>query len=295
MNAAGPKLRPPAVAGRFYDRDPARCAAAAAACCAARTKVSLPPRLFGGVVPHAGWVCSGAVAGETLSALAARTEAKTVVLTGSVHTMAIWNPALETADAWQTPLGAVEIDHELRGAIGRIAGFGVMDMAHENEHSLEVELPLMITAFGRGVKIVPVLIPPAGEAVAWGEAIGGLLRKWREPAVMVCSTDFTHYGPSYRFTPRGVGPEAIRWAHGENDRRLLDLVKAMDAEAIVPEVASRSNACGAGALAATVACCRMMGATAGHELAHMNSQEVLAPLGHADGLNSVGYAGIVFG
>ncbi len=296
MSTTYTHIRPPAVAGRFYEGDPARCAVVAAKFCEpGPVAAAVPAVLHGAIVPHAGWICSGRVAGETLALLARRTAARTVVLTGSVHTMAIWAPALESADAWQTPMGNVAVDHQLRAALSRIDGFAAMDMAHEREHSLEVELPFMIQSMGTRVKIVPCLIPPHEKAVAWGEAIGAVLSTWHEPAVMICSTDFTHYGPNYGFTPRGDGLTGIRWAHEENDRALLNRIAKMEAEPIVAEVAATHSACGAGAIAATVACCRKLGSTAGYLLRHTNSQDVLAPLGYADGRNSVGYAGVVFG
>ena len=255
----------------------------------------LPATLYGGIVPHAGWICSGRVAGATLATLARHTPARTIVLTGSVHTIALWNPALDTTDAWDTPLGPVAVDTVLRDAIASLPGFGALDMAHEREHSLEVNLPLIRHAFGPDVKFVPCLIPPVDEAAQWGRQIGRLLRQWQEPAIMIASSDFTHYGPNYRFTPHGIGDAGHQWAHQENDRRLLSMIEQMQAEKVVSEARSRLNACGGGAIAATIACCAELGATHGHVLLHTNSADELAPLGHTDRSNSVGYAAIVFG
>lgn len=307
MTFTSSRTRPPAVAGRFYQADAQRCAADAAQLCHAVEDAALPGAgpgagagtgtLYGGIVPHAGWVCSGRVAGLTWATLAAHTQARTIVLTGSVHTAAIWNPTLDSADAWQTPLGPVAVDVELRRALAELsgAGMGTLDMAHEREHSLEVNVPLIYQCFSEGVRIVPCLIPPVEEAAGWGRQIGKLLRDWHEPVIMVASSDLTHYGPNYRFTPFGVGEDARRWAHEENDRRLLTLIENMEVDRIVGEAASRLNACGGGAIAATMACCAELGATRGYVLAHTDSTAELAPLGHGDPNNSVGYAGVVFG
>jgi len=288
-------MRQPAVAGRFYAADPDRCAQdvrrlSEAGTEDARTDVSTA---YGAIVPHAGWICSGDVAGRTLTALAEETQAKTVVLTGSIHTMAVLGPALDTADAWWTPLGSIEVDAELRRTLGELPGFQPLDMAHEREHSLEVQLPFIREAFGADARIVPCLIPEHQEAPRWGRRIGEVLADWPRPAVMVASSDLTHYGPNYRFTPQGVGEAGCRWAQEVNDRRLIDRLEQLDTDAIVPETRQQKNACGGGGIAATVACCEQLGAQQGRLLAHTSSTEALASLGHADPNNYVGYAGML--
>ncbi|MBI1370663.1 MAG: AmmeMemoRadiSam system protein B [Planctomycetes bacterium] len=298
MAHAASRIRPPAVAGRFYAADERRCAADAARYCVPVASLQqLPPTLYGALVPHAGWICSGRVAGMTWATLARRTAAKTIVLTGSVHTMAVFNPTLDSADAWATPLGPLAVDTDLRDALAQLPGAAVqtLDMAHEYEHSLEVQAPMIRAAFGDETRIVPCLIPPAADAVQWGEAIGKLLVNWHAPVVMVVSSDLTHYGPNYRFTPHGVGEAGVTWAHDTNDRRVLDMMLAMNEADIVHETHQHQNACGGGAIAATLAACRALGASHGYLLEHTHSVRELAPLGHSDGLNSVGYAGIVFG
>ena len=74
----------------------------------------------------------------------------------------------------------------------------------------------------------------------------------------LASSDLTHYGPSYRFTPAGVGEAALEWAKA-NDRRLLERVTDLAAEQVVPEARAHANACGAGAIAAMLAACRETG------------------------------------
>jgi AmmeMemoRadiSam system protein B len=150
-------------------------------------------------------------------------------------------------------------------------------------------------AFGEGVKIVPVMIPPVDDAAAWGREIGRVLADWPEPVVMLASSDLTHYGPNYQFTPMGVGEEGRRWAMEVNDRRLLGLIERMQSGDIVGETQRAHNACGGGAIAATIACCQVLGAEAGHVLCHSDSTAELAAIGYGDSMNSVGYAGVVFG
>jgi len=289
-------VRNPAVAGRFYDDDPNGCAQKAAMFTRPPAQApTLPETCVGAVVPHAGWICSGRIAGETFRALASHTEARVFVMTGSVHTMHISRPALDAMDAWATPLGDVLVERDLRQAMANLPGFEAIDDAHTREHSLEVQLPLMQSVFGHGFRIVPCMIPPAERAAEWGNAIGELLNTWREPVAMICSVDLTHYGPNYRFTPEGDGPDGVRWAHDVNDRRLLDMVEKLDTDAVLRDAAEHKSTCGGGALAATLAACRAMGATAGHLIEHSSSDAVLTPIGRADHRNSVGYAGVLLG
>lgn len=291
-----------AVAGQFYEGDAAQCADDAAFYCqyaeglaegVAGTSAEAPPgHVYGAVVPHAGWVCSGRVAGMTYAALRGRTKAKTFVLTGSVHTVRMDRPTVDPHDVWETPVGDVVVDGALRDAIGKLDGFCVDAAAHAREHSLEVQAPLMRTVFGEELKIVGCLVPPHEDAVKWGESLGELLKDWGEEVCVIASSDLTHYGPNYSFNPGGYGDVGYRWAH-ENDRRLLEMIERYDAESVVSETCQRQNACGGGAIAATMAACRVLGATRGFTLEHTDSTRELSPLGHGDANNSVGYASVL--
>ena len=290
-------IRKPAVAGRFYEAVGQRCRADAERMSVgpASDEPALPQTLVGALVPHAGWICSGRVAGLTFRALQSRTQARTFILTGSVHTMAIPGPTLDSAEAWATPLGEAPVDIALRDALAELDDVTALDMAHQYEHSLEVQLPLMQVVFGEDIQIVPCLIPPDDRAPQWGQAIGRLLKDWPEPVIMIASSDLTHYGPNYSFTPHGVGGAGYRWAHDINDRQLLDKIEQMNAEAIVPETRTAHSACGGGAIAATITACTEQGAGRGYLLEHTDSTRELAEHGYRDESNSVGYAAVVFG
>ncbi len=289
-------VRQPIVAGRFYEAIGDRCAADAEPLCAQPLGESaeVPETIVAAIVPHAGWVCSGRIAGGTFRTLAQRTSARTFLVTGSVHTMRLSRPTLDEADAWATPLGIVPVDLALREAVGELEEVDTLHAAHHHEHSVEVNLPLMQTAIGEDIRFVACMIPPEPEAPKWGEAIGRRLADWPEPVAMICSVDLTHYGPNYGLTAGGIGARGLQWAR-ENDRRLIDCIEQMDAEAIVSETAARHNSCGGGAIAATVSAARAMGAAKAVVLEHTDSSRELARLGYEDHDNAVGYAGIVFG
>jgi AmmeMemoRadiSam system protein B len=139
-------------------------------------------------------------------------------------------------------------------------------------------------------KVAPIMVPINKTAPEVGQAVGRTLQSYKYNATVVGTTDLTHYGPGYGFTPYGVGPDALRWAKDENDRRFIDLVCAMRDGDLVAEASKRHNACNSGAAAATIAAVRVLGATRGVLLRHTTSSEVLGGE-HED---AVGYAGIVF-
>ncbi|MCX5649161.1 MAG: AmmeMemoRadiSam system protein B, partial [Planctomycetota bacterium] len=105
----------------------------------------------------------------------------------------------------------------------------------------------------------------------------------------------THYGPAYGFAPKGVGEAALRWVRDENDRRMIDLALRLDAEAAVPEAEARLNACGSGAVAATLAAARELGAVQGYLVHYTTSFDVMKERMGRRGFDAaVGYAGLLF-
>ena len=112
--------------------------------------------------------------------------------------------------------------------------------------------------------------------------------------VVLGSTDLTHYGPRYGFTPMGAGKSALQWAKDVNDRKFIDLTLKLDARGLLADAAESCNSCGAGAVAATIAAAKELGKTEGKLLAHTTSNEVMQQKMGTSSQDSVGYAAIVF-
>ncbi len=281
-------------AGSFYDSDPAACRRSAEEILQrASLPEDLPERLFGGLVPHAGWTFSGATAALTLKALEQRGRLSRVVVFGADHWGIAAGAAIFEEGSWATPLGEVHVDGELAAGLRKACPSLRGDTrAHAREHSIEVQLPLM-QMLRPDVRIVPINVSPGPEAEGLGRAVGEVLARDFAGASVIGSTDLTHYGPQYGFTPGGVGPAGLEWAR-ENDRRVLKLIETMRAEKVIEETSSRMNACGGGAVAATVAACSAMGATKGIVLEYATSAEIMASLYQAPAEDAVGYAAVVF-
>ena len=287
----------------FYPAAPAQCQRMArqlvfgAADAAAEAPSLVAARWTGAIVPHAGWVASGAIAGQSLRTLAAGwgRPPQVVVVFGAVHTpIDLPLAALDSHTRWAVPGGESAVARELgERLVGRSDLFAVDDRLHAREHAVEVELPL-IQAVWPAATVLPVEVPAIEDAQQIGRRAAEQVRSTSVDAVFLASSDLTHYGPSYGFTPAGVGAAALEWAK-DNDRRLLDLVTAMAVDRIVPEVRSRANACGGGAIAAMLSACRELGATRAEVLRHANSFETLRDVAPQRAVDAVGYAAVVVG
>jgi MEMO1 family protein len=307
---AGPKqgaltVRPPAVAGRFYPAEAQACRAQAESYVngsgSAGSNAALGRNWIGGIVPHAGWICSGAIAGRTIAAVAAAQRQQgrpvdVVVIFGAVHSAAPLDvAALDSHARWDVPGGPSDLPEAVERRLIQSSAdlFRVDERFHESEHAIEVELPLIQVPWPDAM-ILPVEVPAIEGAAEIGIATAKALEQSGLSAVFLASSDLTHYGPGYRFTPAGIGLAGLEWAKS-NDRRMLDLIAEMAVDRIVPEAHNRLNACGSGAIAAMLAACRERGATGGRILRHANSFETLAEVAPHGPENAVGYASVVIG
>jgi AmmeMemoRadiSam system protein B len=290
------QARKPIVAGQFYPGQHDSCVDEIKECLEARTlSESLPETIVAGIVPHAGWTFSGSLAALVFSAIKQRHEkVHTFVIFGAAHGYFGPTPAIDDSDFWETPLGEVAIDEELAGAV-LSSGTAVSDSAaHRAEHSIEVQVPFIQHLFPEA-EILPIIVPPSEQAVSLGEAFGDIMKlKAGKKIVCIGSTDLTHYGPRYGFTPMGTGAEALKWADRVNDRKFIDLALKLEAQSLLTSAAENCNACGAGAAAAAVAAAKKLGKTEGLLLAHTNSNEIMLRKMGTTSAESVGYAAIIF-
>jgi AmmeMemoRadiSam system protein B/AmmeMemoRadiSam system protein A len=151
----------------------------------------LPPKLL--IVPHAGYVYSGPVAGRAYVHLARSAgRIARVVLLGPAHRVALRGLAVPTVDAFTTPLGSVAIDPQARDALADLPQVVADDRPHALEHSLEVQLPFLQTVLGNGFTLLPLAV---GRATT-DEVAEVIERLWGgDETVFVVSTDLSHYLP----------------------------------------------------------------------------------------------------
>jgi len=254
----------------------------------------LPDKIVAGIVPHAGWVFSGDLAGLVFAAFRCQYDhVEVFVILGAAHSYVGAQPVVGPETYWETPLGRIEVNREWIDRLLKAGWVGQSNTAHRSEHSIEVQVPFIQYSFPRA-QICPIVVPPTAQAVPLGQCLGEWIRGQDRPIVCLASTDLTHYGPRYGFVPQGSGREGIQWAAQVNDRRFIDLALAMKPEQMLTEAAENVNACGPGAAAAAVAAAKAFGKTEGQLLAYTNSHRVMADKMDTFSLDSVGYAAMVF-
>lgn len=142
------------------------------------------------IVPHAGYVYSGSTAGKAFHELAkAANKIKRVVLLGPSHRVGFQGIAFCSADFFRTPLGDIPVDHSAMVAISDLPQVGLLDRAHDQEHSLEVQLPFLQTVLS-DFKLVPLVVGDADKRTV----ADVIERLWGDDSTLfVISSDLSHY------------------------------------------------------------------------------------------------------
>jgi AmmeMemoRadiSam system protein B len=264
--------REPAVAGRFYPGEPDRLRAEVARHLGAAPAVA-PVCAIGVLAPHAGYMYSGPVAGATFASV--EVPARAIVLCPN-HTGLGAAASLWADGGWRTPLGRVPVDRGLAAALAACPLVEADHAAHALEHALEVELPFL-QARRPDVAIAPLCLGPLDleECEALGKAVAAAARSCSPAALVVASSDMSHYLPA---------DEAER-----QDRRALDALLALDPERLHRTV-RREGITMCGVVPATVMlfAARELGATAARLVRYASSGDVTG-----DRSSVVGYAGAI--
>ncbi len=263
-------MRQPTVAGQFYPSGEKGLKKELRRCFS-NVEVS-DCNAIGAVVPHAGYVYSGAVAAHSYAHLI---KADTYVIFGPNHT-GYGSAVSVSQDVWSTPLGEVETDVEL----GRCLAGTIIDMdeiAHRYEHSIEVQIPFLQHRFKNPFKILPICMGLQDEetAVEVGTEVARATKELGKNVSFIASSDFTHY-QSQEVAQR-------------IDEYLIEAVVDMD----VPELYRRraemnASVCGYGPIAAMLTATQAMGARGAELLKYATSGDV-----SGDTNAVVGYAAIV--
>ena len=267
-------LRLPAVAGRFYPSNPAELTATI------HRLTEIEPNtqtvmVKACLVPHAGYMYSGAVAGAVFSRI--RLPQKILIL-GVRHYPRGAPAAILSSGAWRTPLVDVPIDESLARTL-RVACPLLREdsVAHGQEHSLEVQLPFL-QVLAPGFTFVPVALGTVRfeDLVSVGEAVGRVLAESSEEILLLTTSDLNHYEDDA--TTRVKDRKAVE--------RLLDL----DARGLYDTCRNEQiSMCGLGPAVAMITALRLMGVTAGELVRYATSADVSGDLSAV-----VGYAGMTF-
>lgn len=261
------------VAGQFYPGQPRVLAETVSHFLAAAEAPGAAPTIAA-MVPHAGYVYSGAVAGKTLGS--ARL-APTVILFGPNHTgmgrpLAVWEEGF-----WELPGGGLNVDEALADAlIEAVPGFVADFDAHLHEHSLEVVLPFL-AAINPDTRIVPVAVSERRlEALlAAGKALAGVIKAAGQPVSLVVSSDMSHYVTQAQAKAR--------------DSLALEKILALDPAGLYEVVRAKGiSMCGVLPMTLALSAALELGATSARLAAYATSGEA-----SGDFERVVGYAGVI--
>lgn len=265
-------LRRPAVAGRFYPAEPEDLKAAVESYLV-KGQQRVP--VIGIVAPHAGYMYSGHVAGAVYSRI--EIPNRNVVLCPN-HTGYGAPLSIMRAGAWETPFGPMQIDEELSSALIAADPYFTDDAeAHRFEHALEVQLPFIQHIAGANVRFVPITVGTSNwqRLEDLGKAIGIVLRKLNQTALIIASSDMNHYESDAQTRVK--------------DQKAIDQVLQLDARGLYDVVRKENiSMCGYGPTVAMLTAAKELGASKAELVKYATSGDVSRDLDHV-----VGYAGMI--
>jgi len=264
-------IRAAAVAGQFYPRDREGLLKTVEKL----VDTTLPKQEVRCVImPHAGYIYSGPVAGKTISHVNVK---DTVLILGPNHTGLGLPYSIMSEGAWETPLGEIKIDSGLAKLILQDSKFIKIDEnAHMFEHSIEVELPFL-QYFNKDLSMVPMIISDLNLQYfkSVGQEIARAIKQHTKPTLIVASTDMTHYQPHDMAK--------------DKDAQAIEAILKLDVEGLNKVIKKRNvSMCGFAPVAVAIYACLELGAKKAELIDYKTSGDITG-----DYSSVVGYAGII--
>ena len=203
------------------------------------------------VAPHAGWYYSGVPAAMAVSSLCR--EAETVAVIGG-HLPAGMPLLAAEEEGVKTPFGTMKIDAELREAfkkqvfagINPAGNIGVRSDRYQ-DNTVEVLLPMVHYYFPRS-ELLWLRFPAEISSFEAGKLLAESARNLGRRIAVLASTDLTHYGDNYGFSPKGRGKPALEWVKMVNDAAFIAAVLEGDPSQVLERAEKDHSACSAGAV-----------------------------------------------
>jgi AmmeMemoRadiSam system protein B len=267
-------LRPPAVAGQFYPSHPQELSALVARLSHSE-KSENKKHVKACLVPHAGYMYSGAVAGAVFGSIQLP---KKILLLGVRHFPRGEALAVNSKGAWRTPLGDVPIDEQLAARLCQECALLREDsVAHSREHSLEVELPFL-QCLDPGFSFVPVAVGTLNfdVLVATGQGIARVLQESEEEILVVTSSDMNHYEDDQTTKVK--------------DSMAMERLLKLDAAGLYDVCRlEKISMCGLGPAIVMLTAMNALGSARAELISHLTSGDVTGERNRV-----VGYAGMIF-
>jgi len=273
-------VRKPAVAGAFYPANPVELKNQIDIFLKNVEKKEFDGRIFGLMVPHAGYVYSGQVAAHCFKQLQGLSF-DTVVIIGMSHYAYFEGISVYDTGYYETPLGLVEIDTELASSLIKShPKIKSLKEAQSEEHSLEVEIPFLQQVLKKGFRIVPILMSNPGDCQILANS---LISHYKGKKILfIASSDMSHYPPDE--------------IANEIDKITLSLIEGMDMNKLVawlnePHEKCSTLLCGSGAVLTLMLIAKEFGITQPEILSYANSGDVPVI---GDKSRVVGYGAVIF-
>ncbi|MEF8848138.1 MAG: MEMO1 family protein [Candidatus Thermoplasmatota archaeon] len=282
-------------AGRFYESSPEKLKKQIKNCFLEERGPGKLPNIIKGkknvrgvVVPHAGYIFSGAIAAHSFYEIANNGFADNFILLGPNHSGTGSAISTITKGKWETPLGEISINQSLAKKIAN----DIIDMdetAHQKEHSLEVQLPfLQYIADKKDFGFVPISLSlqdyKTSKEIA--QIITKAIRKTDGKTIIIASSDFSHIGFNYMSMPP-KDMEVDDYAE-KQDKKAIKKIIDMDPKGLIETVEDQNiSMCGYGPVSAMLLASKNLGSKNAELLKYGSSYEV------SPGSNCVGYGAIV--
>jgi hypothetical protein len=274
-------IRPPVVAGSFYELNREFLKKQIEQC----FKHNLGPKsikqrkILAAIVPHAGYEYSGPIAAWVYSAL----ESANFIILGPNHTGIGSNFAISKKGLWKTPLGDVAIKEDVAEKLMEECKLLEYDiLAHDKEHSIEVQLPFLQYKFGSDFKFVPICVRNEfpdqmllDSCKMVGRKIAEVIKKTKEKWIVLASSDFSHYIPQ----------ELAK----ETDKFLIkSILKLKEDEFFAKVNQKNATVCGFGPIVVAMSAAKELGSKKAELLKYATSGDITEETGSV-----VGYASII--
>lgn len=245
--------------------------------------VAEPEQVCGaGIAPHAGWYFSGRLAWDTVRR--ARKDTQTVIIAGG-HRPRGSSVLFAAEDAFETPVGSLATDREFANAFG---AYVPLEPDAWADNTVEVLLPLVRLRFPEA-RLLWLRVPNDETSEGLGTVVARVAGELGRCVFFLASTDLTHYGPNYDFSPKGLGPSAQDWVQNVNDKGIIDAFLALDAAGVIRRGNRDKAACSSGAAAAAIGFARAAGFVNAKLCGYYTSRDIQV----SDSF--VGYCSVVYG
>jgi len=278
--------RLPVVAGQFYDDDSELLRKDLEQCFSSDlgphsiNNTEAKPLIKGIISPHAGYLYSGPCAAHAYNELSMSKKPDVFILLGTSHSG--YKTCLSSED-WQTPLGLVKNDIELCSKLSEALQLPINNIAHKNEHSIEVQLPFLQFVVKKPI-IVPLMVSHDIDPVDLGKRLKFFISRLKKQVTVIASSDFTHYGISYGYMPFVSNQKDNLY---KLDKAAIDLILAGKTGKFLDFIEEKgATICGAMPISVLL---EAIAPAKGELLKYYTSADITG-----DYSNAVGYASIIF-